>query len=182
MNTSKLDVIPIARWAAQRIHARHSWLELDDLEQEAVRAVLEAATRYDPARGAWSSYACLAALRHLDRYAYDVTAPVTSKHDRRKLRDVHRATPPRGTETRRAETTSEVPARDAAQDGEIRERLVELLGVERAALAYRVFAGEERPREVAKARGVPTAAVKRELRVIRSKVRRDPLLEEMRKP
>lgn len=84
----------VAAWAARRWWRRlPKHLQIDDLQQQAAVAILEAARSYEADKGPFLRYACCAAIRSLTGYVAQTLSPVTGSCHARHILAKTKAVP-----------------------------------------------------------------------------------------
>lgn len=80
--SDSLDIIALAGIAAKTAIKRYPWAAFEDLEQEAVVAMLAALPRHDPLRGKLEPYLMYRAWDRLSAWAWEFGGPVRQRSDR----------------------------------------------------------------------------------------------------
>lgn len=186
MNPEQLETaLQLAAGIAGRFGRRVWWSSVEDMEQTALLAMVEAARTFDPAVGMpWKGYARAAAVRAIWYSIWRDSAPVSAgQREVRNLAGLHR-------QDLDSHAGMTLPAADAWPDqaydsadwhtraaAVIADRLAAM--GDGAAIALEVLIEEERPRHVAARHGMDASKVHRLAAQARRRIAMDPYSYEL---
>lgn len=154
----KNEQIKTAQKNAQKVARKYKrkcwWVEVEDLEQEAIKAQLEAARTFDVARGNWEQYSWRVAVLSIHEYVQAQSAPVTAGlRNGKPLRNLTRA-PVESIELAGdlgLAYGAQISSEKQAALAQVNERVEQLVGKDGAVFAYGMLVEGWHPSEVAKA-------------------------------
>jgi len=151
-------IVKNAKTVAQRYKRRCWWISEEDLRQEAVLQQLDAYRRFDPSAGPpLEGYLFRVAIYAARRVLLKASAPVSASHRLDVLIGLYREP------IEEDSAGYAIDTHDALFARQVRDRLVRCLGEDRAKFAFAMIVEGWGVREVAKANGVCSAEVRREL-------------------
>lgn len=168
---------------ARRYKRRCWWASVEDLEQEAIRAQVEALEKstFDPERGTPSgAYLWAVALYSARRLLLKSSAPVSTEHRMDNLVGLYREVVPDGDGSIEFHLDSFeelVHRRDLAR--RVRERVLALVGAQCAHFALAVISDEVSPADVAAHNQVPATAVYEMQKAIKKVLEHDQVLNDL---
>lgn len=178
MNPARLAKIKSNARAVVCKYQHLAWrLSLQDLEQEALLAQVDASTRYDSARGTpFGAFAWQAATIAVRRFILTDSAPVSGRHDPRVLVGLYRQ---EFTDDHESSHSQEDDFAEAELAALVRARLEAVVGEGGAEFSLQMLTGEYKPADVADAHGVEVSEVYRAVREAKKRIAGDPELFEL---
>ena len=166
-----------ARQVARRYKRRAWWAPTQEMEQEAYCAQLRAYASFDTSMGVPAgAYLRRAAVLSVKALLWRLSSPVSYKHRPEKLAGILHEELPRSACSQSPHSHEIVERAHFAR--RVRDRVVELLGVEAAEYAIGMLTEGYTPEEAAHAHGVPVEQARQSLNHARGLMRMDrPLYE-----
>lgn len=169
-------ILANAKAISRRYKRRVWWVSVEDVEQEAVAAQLDALTRFDAEKGAFGAYMWRACVYACHRQIVSDSSPVSSRHDVRNLIGLYRH---EFNEEEHEQDQEELLDR-AIRSKHVRSRVEAVLGsASRAEFAIQVIGGEFKPAEVAEDNAVSAKRVYSEIRKMKEALMVDSELHQL---